>query len=133
MLKHFLFLTLSLNLLSGCSAISATQIGEAAIIGASKQKFVKGTDGIPLYPYFTEIKDKTVMFDSTDGKIIRVNYTATGVDMRKVRNFYNDTLPQIGWIKVDEDLFRRDNEELEYQISQIQRRQFLNFKITLSD
>lgn len=132
-MNRLIIIVFTLGCLSGCSVISTAQIGESAIIRSSSQKFVKGTDGIPLYPFFKEIKEKTVVFDSPDGKIINVKYHATGVNINKVINFYNDTLPQLGWKNDDGDSYFRDNEDLKFNISQQGRKQFLSFKITLSN
>ena len=133
MSRLLIFISLALISLSGCSTIATAQIGEAAIIRSSKQKFVLGTDGVPLYPFFKEIKEKTLIFDTTDGKIININYHATGVNLNKVRNFYQDTLPQLGWSYQSTNSYMRDKEFLDFDISQSGRKQFLSFKITLSN
>lgn len=73
--------------------------------------FVSVIDDLPLMAGLTEVGEG-VEFSTPGGRIIEA--TATGrVSQNVVLSFYNDTLPQLGWIKESSGHFAREGETLE--------------------
>ncbi|MDA0239956.1 MAG: hypothetical protein O3A84_08010, partial [Proteobacteria bacterium] len=71
---------------------------------------------LPLAPGLAAISDKTVEFDSPEGRI--VDATATGrVARSTVIEFYRLTLPQLGWQAESPVIFRRGRELLKLEFS----------------
>lgn len=82
------------------------------------QDFVQGSEDIPLLLGMEKVSDDSVGFDSNSGSIISSSYV-TKIDHKKVRNFYIQTLPQMGW-KVMKNTesgigFLREKEKLEIE------------------
>ena len=62
--------------------------------------FVAGFEDVPLPPGMTNLPGSQTVFDSREGRII--DATATGqadgsLTAKMVRDFYRQTLPQLGW------------------------------------
>lgn len=78
--------------------------------------FVPGFEDIPLAPGLTAVPDAAMSFDSAGGRI--VESVATGrVDAGSVADFYDRTLPQLGWQQADAGTYRREGEELVIEIA----------------
>lgn len=82
----------------------------------ASEDFVQGSEDIPLLVGMEKISEDSLGFDSNSGSIMSSSY-ATKIDLEKVKNFYQKTLPQMGWRISKSDLgkskFRRDKEKLE--------------------
>jgi len=86
------------------------------------QDFVQGSEDIPLLLGMEKNFEETLGFDSSSGSVASCSYN-TEIDLEKIKNFYQKTLPQMGWRKVkissDESLskfkFSRENEKLEIE------------------
>ena len=73
--------------------------------------FVSVIDDLPLMEQLAETGDG-VQFSTSQGRIAEA--TAQGsVSKSDVLAFYNNTLPQLGWTKVDAAHFTREGETLE--------------------
>ena len=84
--------------------------------------FLDAVDDMPLMAGLTETGEG-VAFDKPDGRIIRAVATG-GVTVDAVRRFYLETLPQLGWSRVQSGdqndkarlVFVREQERLEIQL-----------------
>lgn len=73
--------------------------------------FLPGFEDIPLMAGLKPQKNKDFIFDTPSGRIIEE--TAFGQSSRaKVTQFYNSTLPELGWKKIGNRIFKRDGERL---------------------
>lgn len=84
--------------------------------------FVAGSKDLPLAEGLNKFSDDGLDFDSASGSIISVTYKSSD-DLKKVKDFYLKTLPQLGWKNlksnkrgVDLLRFKRDNEKLEIEL-----------------
>jgi len=83
---------------------------------APKPEFAKVIDDLPLMPGLTVLEDKDVLFIAGPGRIAQT--TATGrIDIDEVYNYYERTLPQLGWKKINARTYERDNERLRLDVS----------------
>ncbi len=91
-------------------------------IDGAKNRFVEGSKDIPLAKNLTKLSDDPVEFDIASGSVISASYKSNK-DLQKIRQFYLETLPQMGWNQVIKDKktashiirFKRDNEKLEIE------------------
>ena len=90
-------------------------------VAQSTTAFVAGSKDIPLANGLNKISDDGLDFDSASGSIIAVTYKSSD-DLKKMKDFYVKTLPQLGWTNivnnqpsVDLLRFKRDNEKLEIE------------------
>ena len=119
-MKKFLTLISLSLLLFSCAEIeipAKPTISKPEQLRASED-FVQGSEDIPLLVGMEKISEDSLGFDSNSGSIMSSSY-ATKIDLEKVRNFYQKTLPHMGWRVSKSDLeklkFRRDKEKLEIE------------------
>lgn len=78
---------------------------------ALAQSFFQSIDDLPLAPGLTESADEGVSFDSPGGRIVTA--VAQGADsIEAYRRFYDDALPALGWKRLADGRYRRDDEVL---------------------
>jgi len=68
-------------------------------------------DDLPLMQGMTEKPDDTVIFDKPGGRIVQFS-TETTESAAAVKDFYQQTLPPLGWKSSQPLQFIRDKEEL---------------------
>jgi len=84
--------------------------------------YLDAVEDMPLMEGLTETGDGGIIFDKPDGRIVRT--VATGkVTGKAVYDFYNTTLPQLGWLRRSDlelikglMIFLREQERLDIQI-----------------
>ncbi len=116
----------------GAPGVAHAGTGEA---GAAV--FLKNSPDIPLMPGFSEIEDESLVFDKPDGKIAVSVAISSPVAAGKVRDFYHETLPQLGWTaargtiegKEAKDTYIRGEERLRLSIEENPRKTTLRFEL----
>jgi hypothetical protein len=76
--------------------------------------FVPGIDDLPLMPGLVAEADALV-FDKPDGRIVQATARG-GLESRAVRDFYDSTLPQLGWRRQSAGRYVREGEALDIAI-----------------
>ena len=96
----------------------------------SQSAFISILNDVPLMSGLKIQKQTALIFDTPSGRIVEV--AAVGkIPLLKVRKFYTDTLPQLGWRDVGKDIFSRDKEILSINLSIIVNRNTqIKFSIT---
>ena len=117
-------LVISLLLLSSCGSLE-NRFGDMIIA----QKYVPGTEDLPVYEGFQPIDSKNIVYDSESGRIVDASYSAQNVAMQDVSSFYSETLPQLGWHKKKPLEYVRDGESLKVKVSEKNGVVFLKFVI----
>ncbi|MBI5163567.1 MAG: hypothetical protein HY985_06665 [Magnetospirillum sp.] len=80
------------------------------------QGFLAAVDDLPLAPGLAEMAGHGVAFDTPTGRIVEA--LARGpVKSAEVLAFYSATLPQLGWTRESDVLFRRDAEVLRLELT----------------
>ena len=80
--------------------------------------FTTVIDDLPLMPGLEPVEEKDVLFLTDTGRIAET--VATGsVDVDDVYHFYQRSLPQLGWKKIDARTFARDGEILHLDVSSV--------------
>ena len=74
-------------------------------------RFVDGIEDLPLMPELQSVPAASVDFDGLAGRIV-VAFAEGKVAMEDVRAFYDATLPQLGWERLEADRWARAGEEL---------------------
>ncbi|MBT3916750.1 MAG: hypothetical protein HN731_08005 [Rhodospirillaceae bacterium] len=80
-------------------------------------KFVPGINDLPLMPGLSLRSETPVVFDTPGGRIVEVFAIGKASSIR-IRAFYGETLPQLGWQPKSKSAFQRDNETLKIEISE---------------
>ena len=85
----------------------------AAIGAEAGPAYVPGTEDVPLMPGLTSVADSQLVFDKPQGRIIQIS--ARGVVHRAdVLAFYGQSLPSLGWRRLDAQHFQREGELLSF-------------------
>lgn len=74
-------------------------------------RFVDGIEDLPLMPGLNSMPAASTAFDALAGRIV-VAFAEGTVAMEDVRAFYDATLPQLGWERMEADHWVRAGEEL---------------------
>jgi hypothetical protein len=77
--------------------------------------YLSGISDLPLPEGLTEAKDKSTVFDSVVGRIVTA-YATGQMSAGSVHDFYESTLPQLGWNETDEGNWRRQNQVLKIDV-----------------
>lgn len=112
-MKYFISLITALFFLSSCAIIGDYFKSDKL---QSSGEFVLGSEDIPLAKGMKRIFEESLGFDSHSGSILSLSYKIKADDS-DVKDFYLDTLPQLGWknlpSKNHQLSFKRENEKLE--------------------
>jgi len=113
-----------LLLLISCSSLDNRQDSSQ-----TAQRYVPGTEDLPVYQGFQPIETENIVYDSESGRIIDAAYSRIGDDKNDVINFYAEALPQLGWKKRKTSEYIRDGETLKLSVIKKQGTLYLKFVI----
>jgi hypothetical protein len=82
---------------------------------AADPGFLAEIDDLPLPPGFVELPGGT-LFEAPQGRIVEATIEGTMLEV-EARQFYDETLPQLGWSHAGSDEYRRDKEVLRFAIT----------------
>lgn len=78
-------------------------------------EYLSAVNDLPLASGLTEQKDKTTVFDAPVGKLITA-YATGNLKVADVVNFYDTTLPQLGWEKTASGTYHRKAQTLKIDV-----------------
>lgn len=104
---------ISFLLLAACASMN-NGLGDLIIA----QKYVPGTEDLPVYNGFQPIDAKNIVYDSASGRIIDASYFRRDIGVEEVRGYYTETLPQLGWRKKKSSEYTRDGESLKVNVTE---------------
>lgn len=74
--------------------------------------FFHTLNDIPVMPDLRELADEALNFDKPEGRIISATAVSERLKPEAIRDFYAQTLPQLGWYMGKNGVFTRDHERL---------------------
>ncbi len=83
---------------------------------AAAQRYVVGTEDVPLMAGLTVNPGPSIAFDSAAGRVVTV-YARGAMRADAVLDFYRRTLPALGWTAEGARVFRREGERLSIDAS----------------
>lgn len=110
-MKFFYFLLLSLLIASAIPEARACQEHHAA-----SPAFFKNLNDVPLMPGLSELTTETVLFDKPEGRFVESAAVSDNISSREIADFYDETLPHLGWQRIDNGRFVRQEESLQINI-----------------
>ncbi len=78
-------------------------------------RFVPGTEDLPLAPLLTPVDGAGIVFDTPQGRIIEA-YAKGKTKDAAVLDFYANTLPQLGWSARSRNIYQREGETLRLEL-----------------
>ncbi len=83
----------------------------------AESAFIEGFEDLPLAEGLTQIEKGSLSFGNEEIRLIERYLTSNTISFSEVKNFYEETLPQLGWqpkeISENKISFERDGEILE--------------------
>lgn len=67
---------------------------------------------VPLMPAMAELEEQSMIFDKAEGKVIESTALAGNLSEKEVNEFYDHTLPSLGWTAAGAQRFLRNGEQL---------------------
>lgn len=69
---------------------------------AADAVFMSGFEDLPLMDGLKQPEDTAVSFDTPSGRIIEAYAQSDKISKQKIVEFYDNTLPQLGWLRLSE-------------------------------
>ena len=79
-------------------------------------QFVSVIEDLPLVDGLVENEDAAVTFEAAGGRIVEAEARGE-ISALEVTRFYENVLPQLGWVRRGGSVFEREKERLELDIS----------------
>lgn len=98
---------------------SVLALGALLVFGGTAHAadaFFDVLEDLPMMEGLAENQAASVTFETANGRIVEVEASGA-VEAAAVRAFYAEILPQLGWQRVGEDLYSRDQERLQLTVS----------------
>lgn len=99
----------------GFMAFSASVFAQNAV-NPSATTFFHTLNDVPVMLGLRELPEESVNFDKPEGRIMGATAVSETVRPAAIRNFYSQTLPQLGWVVQPDGSFLRDRERLTLNI-----------------
>tara|TARA_R110002110_G_scaffold33636_8_gene115287 strand:+ start:278 stop:646 length:369 start_codon:yes stop_codon:yes gene_type:complete len=94
------------------TAITAIAIGFAiSADSAENDRFLSVIEDMPLMPGLVEVADAGTVFETARGRIVEA-WAEGDAAMSAITDFYDATLPQLGWTRLAASSYRREGETL---------------------
>ena len=88
-----------------------------AVPADAADQFVSVIEDLPLIDGLIENENAAVTFEAAGGRIVEAEARGN-IKPFDVVQFYDNVLPQLGWIAVDTGVFERESERLELDITE---------------
>jgi hypothetical protein len=127
-----IFFILSALTISSCSSKSLTKIISENLSSQNK-KYVLGSSDIPLFDGLELLEEDSTSFDTMSGDIVISKYVGD-LKLQLIKDFYLETLPQLGWRLVDKKSdkisFKREKDKLEIKFDYASKGLYVRFFIS---
>lgn len=114
MMKRFVFQLVLILLLVAPFGFGVYAQGEKE----TSPRFFEMLNDVPLMPGLEEILDRSMVFDKPEGRIVESVAAGEEGDLKGIRDFYSQTLPQLGWREISQDIYIREDEQLRMTLKQ---------------
>lgn len=115
--RAIFYITMFFSLVSWSGTPSFAAATQEAV---EASQFFSSLQDIPLMPGMEELDDYAVSFDKPGGRITESVALIHDLAEADVLRFYYVTLPQLGWGRVSEYRFFRQNEFLDFSFESIE-------------
>lgn len=91
----------------------------------AEAKFFSSMQDIPLVTGLEELRDQTVTFDKPEGRIVESVALIQNGNFESVKKAYDETLPQLGWVRIDSHSYSREKEFLHLNFEEYDGQKFV--------
>lgn len=89
----------------------------AAAVAQGNDSYVSGIADLPLMPGLQTLPDSGLVFDKPGGRIVEA-YAEGKATPQAVHDFYEKTLPQLGWRREARGTYLREGERLNLDVDE---------------
>ncbi len=100
----------------GTLLLAAAMVALPLLAYGADSTFLKEVDDLPLAPGLVEQPGGT-LFDAPQGRIVEASAQGPVMEV-EARQFYDESLPQLGWQQVGSSTYQRDKEVLRIDYSE---------------
>ena len=115
------------------SSITSSPINLDSTNLSQEKPYVQGSDDIPLFARLELIEEDSSNFDTVLGNIVISKYISDS-SPKLIKDFYLQTLPQLGWKLVDNKKdkvsFKRERDKLEIKLIHVEKNLYVWFFIS---
>ncbi|MGE5546895.1 MAG: hypothetical protein ACM33T_08360 [Solirubrobacterales bacterium] len=101
----------------------------AAPLSAGAEGFLAVYEDLPLAPGLAEVPGTGMAFDTPGGRIVEA-YARGTIRAAEIYRFYAATLPQLGWTRESDTVYRREAEILKLGASEDGRAVLVHFTVS---
>ncbi len=83
---------------------------------AGSGRYFEALYDVPVMPGLEELPDQALLFDKPDGRIASVVAASKSLTEPQIRQFYEDTLSQMGWKKHTQNQYVRGADRLSLEV-----------------
>ena len=95
----------------------------------AEQQYLNILPDIPVMEGLNIVPDSTVTFDKPDGRIAESAYFSETITAEDINAFYNEVLPQLGWVMDDQSRFIREQDQLTFYVFQSNHEAIIEFSV----
>jgi len=111
-----------------CMTIAFAMLFAGVAFGQAAERFVANLGELPLMPGLVEQTEKRLIYEKPEGRIVSAVAVGTPV-AAAIMEFYAETLPELGWRKLSETVYRREKEILRLTITTFASQREVQYKI----
>lgn len=111
--QYFRIIIFILTCFSSMCFLSAPVFSDTQKGSLNEPQFFSSLHDIPLMQGMKELEERAIFFDKPGGRISEAFALMYNINQHDVLQFYQQTLPQLGWGQVSVSSFFRKNEMLE--------------------
>lgn len=78
----------------------------------AEQSYLSYLPDVPLITGMAELEDQSVVFDKAEGRVIETAVFTKSSTQKAIMEYYQKTLPELGWSSLSSDRFLRNGEQL---------------------
>ncbi len=93
-------------------------------------RFFTSLPDLPLMAGLEELDEEGVSFDKPEGRIIESFAVSDSLKQVEIMRFYEEVLPQLGWSRLGENAFERENEILSFKFESEEARIFVTLMVS---
>ena len=90
--------------------------------------YVPGTEDIPLMEGASLVEEKPSIFDVSQGRV-SVSRIVCSWKGSEVENFYRQTLPNLGWIRLSKNKYQREEQFLDIKTDLLKEKTLIIFEL----
>ena len=104
-----------------------------SVSAQAETSYLSALPDIPLMPQMKAMPETAVVFDKAEGRIVEESVRASNISTAQVEKFYAETLPALGWTRLQSQRFSRNGEQLIVNLEKLAGEGLIRFAVSPSE